>query len=637
MGILTDFDNRGDQFDLQRVLDTIPGFIATSAPTGETEFVNRQLLQYLGKTAEEARGWQTMEAVHPDDLARLGRSIASWLEVSDDEGPVTVDLRLRGADGAYRWFELRALAERDAAGGVLRWYYLVTDVEDRKRAEDSLRDHERDLRQAIDSLPAMVNICAPSGDIEFCNRQLLEYFGKTLDELRGWETGDVIHPDDRPTVVSHWHHSLATGEPFDVEHRLRRADGTYQWVHARNYALRDSEGVIVHWYSVILNIDDRRRAEEKLRRSEGFLLEAQRLSHTGAWVHDLATGRVASSPEMTRVFDVQQGEDISDPSFWFGRIHPDDRDRVMGAFGRSERDKTQYEADYRIVLPDGSIRYQHSVGHPVLNEAGDLVEFVGTAMDTTDEWRARLELENAFEELRATQARLSHAAKVATVGELAASIAHEVSQPLAAVVANAHASLRWLAAEPPNMIKAVEAIERVARDGRDAGDVVRRVRALFQRAAVEKLALSVNEVIAEVLRLVEPEAARRSVTVRTEFQSDLPPVMADRVQLQQLILNLLVNGLEAMDPVTERPRVLSIRSRRRDDEAVVEVRDNGVGLQDPDKVFDAFFTTKDNGMGMGLAISRSIVEAHGGKIWAAREGTGSAFLFTLPIQSRATS
>src|SRR4029077_19530492 len=326
-----------------------------------------------------------------------------------------------------------------------------------------------------------------------------------------------------------------------------------------------------------------------------------------------------------------------DPSFWFGRIHPDDRDRVMGTFGRSERDKTQYEADYRIVLPDGSIRYQHSVGHPVLNEAGDLVEFVGTAMDTTDEWRARLELEKAFEELRATQARLSHAAKVATVGELAASIAHEVNQPLAAVVANAHASLRWLAAEPPNMIKAVEAIERVARDGRDAGDVVRRVRALFQRAAVEKLALSVNEVIAEVLRLVEPEAARRSVTVRTEFQSDLPPVMADRVQLQQLILNLLVNGLEAMDPVTERPRMLSIRARRLDDEAVVEVRDNGVGLQDPDKVFDAFFTTKDNGMGMGLAISRSIVEAHGGKIWAAREGTGSAFLFTLPIQSRATS
>jgi hypothetical protein len=223
--------------------------------------------------------------------------------------------------------------------------------------------------------------------------------------------------------------------------------------------------------------------------------------------------------------------------------------------------------------------------------------------------------------------------QIATVGELAASIAHEVNQPLAAIVANAHACLRWLSAEPPNLTQAREAAERIVRNGKDAGEVVRRVRSLFQRADVERLPLDVNEVIGEVLRLIERDLERRGATVTTALDTSLPLVMGDRVQLQQLILNLLKNALDAMDSVVDRPRTLSIRSRSQDEHfIVVEVRDRGVGMKEPERAFEAFFTTKEGGIGVGLAICRSIVEAHDGKIWIADgDGVGTTVCFTLPL------
>jgi signal transduction histidine kinase len=207
------------------------------------------------------------------------------------------------------------------------------------------------------------------------------------------------------------------------------------------------------------------------------------------------------------------------------------------------------------------------------------------------------------------------------------------------VVTNGHACLRWLTADPPSLPKAREAAERIVRDGKEAGEVVRRIRALFRRAALEKVALDLNDVIGEVLRLLGGEAAKRRVTVETDLETTLPPVVADRVQLQQLVLNLLINGLDAMDEVSDRPRKLSIRSTRHcGDAALVEIRDSGVGLKDPDKIFEAFFTTKENGMGMGLTICRSIVEAHDGRLWAsAAEGAGTVFHFTLPLKSSVTN
>ncbi len=244
----------------------------------------------------------------------------------------------------------------------------------------------------------------------------------------------------------------------------------------------------------------------------------------------------------------------------------------------------------------------------------------------------------AEEALRSSQERLSRAIQTATVGEFAAAIAHEVNQPLAAVITNGQACLRWLAAQPPGIAKAQEAAERIVRDSKEAGEVVRRIRALFKQAATEKIELDVNELIGEVLHLLTGETARKSVAVETDLGRDLAPVAGDRVQLQQLVFNLLLNAIEAMDQVVDRPKILFIGSKQPSPETIlVEVRDCGPGIREPDKIFEAFFTTKENGMGMGLAICRSIIDAHRGRLWAASgEGVGASFSFTLPVQVRAT-
>ena len=490
-----------------------------------------------------------------------------------------------------------------------------------------------DRHQAIiDHIPAFIAIHNASGELEVENRAAREYHGRSLAETKNWQMSDVVHRDDLPALTAAHQRAVTTGQPPEIELRLRRADGMYRWFHVRSVQSRDDGG---RWYTVGTDIHDRKTAEEALRRSERFLLEVQRLSHTGGWRYDLSAGVVESSPEIQRAYAVQPGEDISRPPFWFERIHPDDRPRVQAEFERCLREKTDYQASYRTVLPDGSIRYQHATGHPVSNDAGDLVEFVGASMDMTEHWRATTELERTSEAVRDLQIKMSRAAQIATVGELGASIAHEVNQPLAAVVANGHACLRWLAASPPNLPKAVEAAERIVKDGKDAGEVVRRVRALFKRAAAEQVPLDVNEVIWEVLRLLDGYQARKGVLLEVRLAGDLPLVIADRVQLQQLVLNVILNALEAMEPIRERMKQLSVLTRRgANDDVLIRIADNGIGLDDPDAAFEPFFTTKPEGMGLGLAICRSIVSAHGGRLAAERNADfGTTFTVTLPAPS----
>jgi PAS domain S-box-containing protein len=418
------------------------------------------------------------------------------------------------------------------------------------------------------------------------------------------------------------------------EHRLRRADGEYRWFQLRAVRSQGRCDGIPRWYVLETDIHDRKMAEEALQRNETRLREVQHLSRTGAWRYDVAAGTVESSAEIQRVYGVQPGEDISQPPFWFDRIHPEDRPRVQAQFEQCMREKTDYRAGYRIVLPDGSIRYQYATGHPVTNDDGELLEFVGASMDMTEHWLATTELERTSEAVRDLQSRMSRAAHIATVGELAGSIAHEVNQPLAAVVANGHACLRWLSASPPNVPKAVEAVERIVNDGKAAGEVVRRVRALFKRTAVEKVPLDLSEVIQEVLRLLDSYPSRKHVSLDTVSDPELPPVVADRVQLQQLLLNLMLNALEALEPVSGRVKQLAIRSKRKIRQAVIQISDNGIGLDDPVGAFEPFVTTKPEGMGLGLAICRSIVAAHDGTLSAERNaGFGMTFTVSLPIHA----
>jgi len=282
------------------------------------------------------------------------------------------------------------------------------------------------------------------------------------------------------------------------------------------------------------------------------------------------------------------------------------------------------------VLPDGTVRNIHIIGHPVLDEAGELIEYVGTAVDVTDRKRA----EEERERLRQIEADLAHLNRVSMLGELAASIAHEVNQPLSGIVSNGSACLRFLARDTPDVEEVREAVRDIVRDGKRAGEVIARIRALTKRAATPREELDLNDIIREVLALVGDEAKKGKVIIRTQFAADLSPVSGDRVQLQQVGLNLIMNGMEAMSGVDQRPRELVITTRRMEpDQVQVTVRDAGTGL-DPNtmgRIFEPFYTTKAGGMGMGLSISRSILQAHGGRLWAtANDGPGTSFHFTLP-------
>jgi len=261
------------------IIEGIGGQVAIMSAQGEVEFVNNQVLEYFGKTVEDLKGWSTSNAVHPDDLPH---AVAAWMHSVETGDPYDVDHRLRRADGVYRWFHSRGQALRDAQGRIVRWYNLLTDIEDRKRAEDAVRASEQNLRLMLDSIAGYVMTYTPSGEVEFVNKQTLDYFGKTLEELKGWILPNGVHPDDRTRVATAWKHSIETGQPFEVEFRSPRKDGVYRWLHSRGLPLRDTQGHIVCWYKLYTDIEDRKRAEEELRRSEAFLSEAQRLSHTGS-------------------------------------------------------------------------------------------------------------------------------------------------------------------------------------------------------------------------------------------------------------------------------------------------------------------------------------------------------------------
>jgi PAS domain S-box-containing protein len=317
---------------------------------------------------------------------------------------------------------------------------------------------------------------------------------------------------------------------------------------------------------------------------------------------------------------------------WVNFLHPDDAEATVRVWSRAVATGQPYDNQCRFRRSDGVYRWFHVLGQTARDHDGKVTRWYGLLIDIDEQ-------KNVEEALRRSQARLSRAARTATLGEFAASIAHEINQPLAAVVTNGHACLRWLSAQPPGLDKAHEAAERIVRDGQEAGEIVRRIRALFKQAPLEKIDLDMNEVVAEVLVLLGGETMRRRVAVETDLEQGLAPVAGDRVQLQQLLFNLLLNAIEAMDPVRDRPKKLFISSKWHSPETVlVEIRDSGTGLKDPEKAFEAFFTTKENGMGMGLAVCRSIIDAHQGRLWAAPgDSAGTTFSFTLPaVTLRAT-
>jgi len=439
-----------------------------------------------------------------------------------------------------------------------------------------------------------------------------------------------VHPEDAPLVRETIERASQDGRDFEHEYRLVMPDGVVKHVDVVAHALSDQPARI-EFVGAVMDVSDRKRAEEELRRSEGYLAEAQRLTHTGIWAWSVIARRsVYWSQENYRLFAFDPEGGIPSDETFYQRVHPEDRDRVRSAVFLERPDEgSHFDVEFRLVLPDGTMKYVRSTGHPVRNISGAVLEYVGTSIDVTDRKRA----EEERERLRQAQEDLAHVNRVTTMGELTASLAHEVNQPITAAVADANACVRWLTRDSPDVEEARAAASRIVQDAMRAADIVSRIRLLFTKTTPPRELVDLNEVIRGMVALLRGEATRYSVTIRTDLAAPSPFVIGDRVQLQQVMMNLIMNGTDAMKDV-EGMRELAIKSQPADnEECLVSVSDTGVGLpaQQADQIFNAFFTTKPHGTGMGLSISRSIVESHGGRLWAGSNAPrGASFYFTLP-------
>jgi PAS domain S-box-containing protein len=373
---------------------------------------------------------------------------------------------------------------------------------------------------------------------------------------------------------------------------------------------------------------ERKLTHEKLQRSEAYLAEAQRLTRTGTWAWGARTEQMLyCSDEMFRIFGFDPQEGISSEKLW-ERIVPEDRDRVRGVFRQALREGKHFADEYSVVLPDGAIKHIDVIGHPVINEAGEVAEYVGTIVDVTERKRVAEERER----LRRLEADLGHINRVSLMGELTASLAHEIKQPMTGAVMNAHACARWLRGDVPAVAEASNAALKMVDDVMRAAKIMDRIRSLYGRGASKREAIDLNQIIREIAAMLGDMAKRSSVSIRTDLDLQLPKIRADRIQLQQVLLNLMRNGIEAMQSDGGELTVAS--SRTEGSQLLISVSDSGVGLpaQESNRIFDAFFTTKPQGTGMGLSISRRIIASHDGRLWASpNAGRGATFRFTLPV------
>jgi PAS domain S-box-containing protein len=773
--------------ELRDAIENVPEMVFIARPGPSNVFASRRWREYTSLSLEDTAGSGWESAVHPEDLERHTQK---WRVCSGTGEPFEDEARYRrAANGEYRWFLVRAVPLRDEHGNILRWYGILTDIEDRKRAEALLTGEKRilemvakgdSLAQILDGLCRLVEEQSSGvlASVLLIEDNRLRHGGAPslpkayTDAIDGVPIGpcvgscgtaaytgkqvivediatDPLWVDYRAAALPHSLRACWSTPIFSTQGKVIGTFAMY-YREPRRPSVRD-QGIIeqiTHLAGVAI---ERKLIQEALRRSEAYLAEAQRLAKTGSWAYNPLTGKsVYWSDEMFRILGLDSREGPNSENFW-QLVHPEDRERVQERVEREVHEKKEYVDEYRMVLPDGTIKHVLDIGHPVFDDAGAVVEFVGTTVDVTERKRAEKELrdseelkrriiesssdcikvmdldgnllfmsgggqqlleidniqpylnacwidfwqpedrlkireaiaaakagalgkfqafcpsakgaprwwdvvitpicnadgqpeqllsvsrditeskraEQERERLRQIEADLARVNRVSMMGELTASLAHEIKQPITAAVNNAEACLQWLTRDQPDLVEMREAATEMVKDARRAAEIVTRTRSLFKKEEIKREVIDLNEVIRDTLFLIREEANRRLISVRTKLDADLPRISGDRVQLQQILINLMVNGLEAMNSTTGE---LIIRSQRDEQgRPLISVSDAGIGLPvGGDKIFDAFFTTKPQGTGMGLAISRSIVESHGGCLWAtANSGPGATFYFTL--------
>jgi PAS domain S-box-containing protein len=622
--------------ELREILETIPAMTVTVLPDGSNVFIGKRFSEYSGLSEEDGQGSGWKACVHPADL---DLHMCKWRASLTSGDPIEVETRFRRADGEYRWFLARAAPLRDEVGNILKWYEVLTDIEGRKRAEGRSRESQAKLEAA--QRIAHVGWWErdfTAGHVSLSD-EVCRIFGVQPLELPQWHERwlKLIHPDDRPRAAEAAAAALLPGGPrYDVEYRVVRPDGDVRIVHSQGDVTWDDSGKPLRQFGVLQDVTALRQAEEELRaseqalrRSEAYLAEAQRLSHTGTLAFT-ATAPVYWSDESYRIWGLDPLQGLPNRESVLQRIHPDDRERVSVETEQALREKRDFILEFRIVLPEGTVKHIESTGRPLFSGGGELAEMVATHVDVTERKRAREQRER----LRALEADLAHMNRLSIMGELTASLAHEILHPIATARNNARAGIRFLDMSPPNMAEVREALACIVRDADRGKDIVDRIRDHIKKAPPRNDRFDLNEAIKQVIEMVRAPIDKNRVSVRTRLAADLTSVRGDRVQLQQVVTNLILNAVEAMGSVEDGTRELSISTKQgQTSDILVAVQDSGPGI-DPEhleRVFAPFYTTKPSGIGMGLSICRSIIAAHGGQLWAeANRPRGTIFQFSLP-------
>lgn len=634
---------RDRERELSLLVDMVPSHVWRLTPEGEPTFFNKRMVDFLGlNVADTDRPGMSRltamidAALHPDDAAAFRDALTSCLASGET---FAMRYRLRRADGIYRWMSSRAEPMRDHAGRILHWYGLCHDIDDQVRAEDALRASKQQLEQMIDAVPVNILSFSAAGKLTYASRRYSDKVGSPLSHIEDFDAlaRDVAHPEDFPAMFRKASNGFATGQPFVNRFRRREKDGVYRWIEARAQPLRDANGAIVQWYIASIDIEDEMRAQEALRERERTL---RQLVETLPAMIDCAApnGEPIYRSQKLREFLGYELEELDSEgksrlqATLDASVHPDDLAGVKEHYARSLSTGEPYARRHRLRRSDGEYRWVETRAAPMRSPEGAIVQWNVICLDIDGEVRAQIEL-------RSAQEKMARASQAASLAELSASIAHEVNQPLAAIVATSHACRRWLSADPPNLERAGITLDRIIRDANSASDVVSRIRALFSQASKTRTQVDMAEVIGEVCLLLADDLAARNTQVETEFSRSLPQTLVDRVQMQQVLVNLIRNAIDAMEGVVDRPRLIRIRAFPDGAQSVrFELQDHGVGLREAERVFEPFFTTKQNGMGMGLAICRSIIESHNGRLWIATSGPGGTTLaFTLPIEERASA
>jgi PAS domain S-box-containing protein len=619
------------QGNADAIIDLIPAMAWSATSEGMLDFANQHFLEFIGLPLAAIAGENFYRLFHPDDVSRLA---SEWRDIMATKNVREVDGRIWRADGQFRRCSLRQKPHLDVEGNVVKWYGVVLDIEDRKKAEDELEQtksalaaSEENLRLIIDSLPVLVWSARPDGSADFVNQSWLDYAGLPADQILEWGFLNLYHLDDIPEMVEIWKRDLEHSDFTQLKGRIRGADGRYRWFYFSGRKLTDANGV-VRWFGVNIDIENLQYAESALRESESALRESER--KLNLIINTIPAMAWSCTPDGQLEYWNQNlidfvglpFEDIVGYGF-YRMFHPDDVDRMRITWEDIIATKQGRPVDARIRRADGEYRWFNLQQNPLLDADGNVVRWYGVVVDIEDRKRAE-------ESLRQSQSNLAQVTRMTTIGELAVSIAHEINQPLFAIVTNAGTCLRWLQDGHADLKQARLAAERVVHDGHRAGEIVASIRAMAQRSPVRMERTDFKRTLRDVLYLLREELQSRGLQVVADLPPEPVEVFGDRTQLQQVLLNLIMNSAEATPDASE--ALIRIGCTLREGEVEVSVSDTGVGIpaEQLDRVFEAFYTTKSDGIGMGLSICRSIVEAHGGRIWATANLLGGAsFTFTL--------